>query len=160
MLLGEEGSDEPDQGGAVGEDPDDIGPPPGLLLRRSFNRPSRVVQSQTGDLESAVEPVEVIGQGVCHSVEASGFVGPAAVAGVGFECLDVGALRLERVAEIGSGDEVVAGLADVGVGDSAITGASPPVLRSSSMPGSRGCRRTGRSGAGASPPQAADCARR
>ena len=135
MLLGEEGSDEPDQGGAVGEDPDDIGPPPGLLLRRSFNRPSRVVQSQTGDLESAVEPVEVIGQGVCHSVEASGFVGPAAVAGVGFECLDVGALRLERVAEIGSGDEVVAGLADVGVG---ATPRSPAPRRSSSMPGSRG----------------------
>src|SRR5690606_11826070 len=40
------------------------------------------------------------------------------VAGIDLECLDVGALRLERVAELRSGDEVVAGLADVGIGTS------------------------------------------
>lgn len=47
------------------------------------------------------------------------FVGPTAFADFGFECLDVGALHLERVAELGSGDEDATGLADVGVGQAA-----------------------------------------
>jgi len=85
------------------------------LLSLSLDRPSRGGQSQIGDLESAVESVEVVGQGVRHAVVASSFVGPAAVAGFGFECLDIAALRLERVTEVGFGDEAVAGLADVGV---------------------------------------------
>ena len=57
----------------------------------------------------------MVGEGVRDAVVAGGFVGPAAALGIGSEGSDVVELVGERVAELGGGDVVVAGLANVGV---------------------------------------------
>src|SRR5690606_23967708 len=118
VLFGEHRSDQSDQCSPVGEDPDHIGATPDLLVQPLLYPALRVGSTPDCRFGSAVEPLQVVGQRVSDAMVTGRFIGPSSVAGIDLECLDVGALRLERVAELRSGDEVVAGLADVGIGTS------------------------------------------
>ncbi len=85
------------------------------LLRRSFIRPSSVGSTRWLARVSAVEAVQVVGEGVGDAGVAGGFIGPAAGLSIGLEGLDVGELIGEGAAELGCCDVVVAGFADVGI---------------------------------------------
>lgn len=64
VLLGQDRPDEPDQGGAIGEDPDHIGPPADFSIEAPLTGPRVWVNLRFAMWGSAVEPVEVVAQGV------------------------------------------------------------------------------------------------
>ncbi|WP_409370920.1 hypothetical protein, partial [Mycolicibacterium vanbaalenii] len=77
MLFGQHGSDEADQGVAVGEDSDDVGAAPDLLVEPLLYPALGGGSTRRGGMVSMIEAVEVVGKGVGDAVVAGCFVGPA-----------------------------------------------------------------------------------
>ncbi|WP_407041358.1 hypothetical protein, partial [Rhodococcus ruber] len=77
MLFGEYRSDEPEQGGAVREDPDHVGAAADFLVQPLFYPALRDEVNPDLTSESAIETLEMIGQRLSDTLMPDSFIGPS-----------------------------------------------------------------------------------
>ncbi|WP_394855223.1 hypothetical protein [Rhodococcus aetherivorans] len=99
MLLGEDGTSEPDRRGPIREDPDDVGSAADLLVQPLGYPALRVGSTRITELGSEIETLQMVGQRVNDTMLTGSFLLPASLVGIDLESLDIGALCLEHATE-------------------------------------------------------------